>query len=145
MDGAQVGVLEEWNKVGLSSLLKGKHGWALESEFLFEFVSEFADWIRSLITESLEGQLSDEQAGGLLIFPNLSKSDGSGAETMGLFDACGDRSGLAGNLLGNQLLPGNLLGSGFSCCLFSSCHFNQYNVNEVQIWRLNRFRLNLIG
>jgi hypothetical protein len=33
---------------------------------------------------------------------------------MGFLDTSGDRGGLTGELLGNQLLPGNLLGSGFS-------------------------------
>ena len=32
MDGAQVGVLKQANKVGLSSLLEGKHSMALEAK-----------------------------------------------------------------------------------------------------------------
>ena len=43
VDGAQVGILEEGDEVGLGSFLKGKYGWALESEFLFELVSDFSN------------------------------------------------------------------------------------------------------
>ena len=54
VDGAQVGVLEEGDEVGLGSLLEGKHGRALESEFLLELVGNLSD-------QSLEGELSDEE------------------------------------------------------------------------------------
>ena len=54
MDSAEVGVFEEGDEVGLSSFLESQDGGALESEFLFEFVSDFSD-------ESLEGEFSDEE------------------------------------------------------------------------------------
>lgn len=44
-----------------------------------EILSDFTD-------ETLEGELPDKELGGLLVPPNLTKSDGSGAESMGLLD-----------------------------------------------------------
>lgn len=79
--------------------------------------------LEKVFTESLEGELPNQKVSGLLILPDLSQGDGSWAESVGFLDAGGDWGGLPGDLLGNQLLSGDLLGSGFSCCLFCSCHF----------------------
>ena len=92
MDGAQVGVIEQGNQVGFGSLLKGKHGRALETELLLELVGDLAD-------ESLEGQLADEEIGGLLVLPDLPEGYGSGLEAVGLLDTGGDGSGFPGDLL----------------------------------------------
>ena len=54
VDGAEVGVLEEGDEVGLGGFLEGEHGGALEPQFLLELVGDLAD-------ESLEGKLSDEE------------------------------------------------------------------------------------
>ena len=54
VDGAEVGVLEEGDEVGLGGFLEGEHGGALESEFLLELVGDFS-------YESLEGEFSDEE------------------------------------------------------------------------------------
>ena len=62
MDGAEVGVFEEADHVGFSGFLEGEDGRALESEVVLEFGSDFTD-------ESLEGELADEQLGGLLVLP----------------------------------------------------------------------------
>ena len=56
VDGAQVGVLEEANEVGLSSLLEGKNGRALESKITLEVLGD-------LTHETLEGELANEQVG----------------------------------------------------------------------------------
>lgn len=53
MDGAQVGVLEESNKVSLSRLLKSEDGRALESKVSLEVLGDFTN-------KSLEGELSDQ-------------------------------------------------------------------------------------
>jgi hypothetical protein len=50
MDGAEVGVLEEADKVRLSSLLKGKHSRALKAQISLEVLSDLAD-------EALKGSL----------------------------------------------------------------------------------------
>ena len=56
VDGAEVGVFEERNQVGLSCLLESQHCLALEPDFLFELSG-------ALPHQSLEGKLSDEQVG----------------------------------------------------------------------------------
>ena len=104
VDGAEVGVFEEGDEVGLSGFLEGEHGGALEAEFLLELVGDLAD-------ESLEGEFADEEVSALLVLPDLAESDGSGLEAVGLLHAGGDRGALAGDLLGHQLLAGHLLGS----------------------------------
>ena len=54
VDGAEVGVLEEADEVGLGGLLEGEHGGALEAEVGLEVLSNLPD-------ETLEGQLRKKQ------------------------------------------------------------------------------------
>ena len=82
VDGSQVGVLEEADEVGLSSLLERANGGALEAEVGLEVLSDLTD-------ETLEGELADEQLGGLLVAPDFTERDGSGPETMRLLDTSG--------------------------------------------------------
>ena len=114
MDGAEVGVLEEADKVGLSSLLEGEDGRRLEAEVGLEVLGDLAD-------EALEGELADEQLGGLLVATDLAERDGAGTVAVGLLDAAGGRgrlaSGLGGELLAGSLATGRLPGG-----LLSTCH-----------------------
>ena len=71
MDGAEVGVLEEGDEVGLDGLLKGADGGGLEAEVRLEVLSDLTD-------KALEGQLADEELGRLLVATDLTKSDGAG-------------------------------------------------------------------
>ena len=64
VDGAQVGVLEEANQVGLRGLLQGHHGRRLEAKVRLEVLSDLAH-------QSLEGQLADEQLRRLLVTTDL--------------------------------------------------------------------------
>ena len=104
VNGAQVGVLEEGNEVSLSSFLESKHSRALESELLLELMGDFSD-------ESLEGELSDEEISGFLVFSDFPEGDCSGFEAVGFLDSSGDWGALPGDFLGNQLFSGYLLGS----------------------------------
>lgn len=54
VDSAEIGVLEERNKVGLSCFLESQNSLTLESDFLFELSGDLTD-------QSLEGKLSDKQ------------------------------------------------------------------------------------
>ena len=56
MNGAQVSVLEQGHKVGLSCFLKGENSLTLESNLLFKLSG-------NLPHQSLEGELSDQQVG----------------------------------------------------------------------------------
>jgi len=114
VDGAEVGVLEETNEVGLSSLLEGTDGRGLEPEVGLEVLGDLAD-------EALEGELADEELGGLLVTPDLTEGDGSRAVAVGLLDSAGGRGGLAGGL-GGELLAGGLASSGLAGGLLGTSH-----------------------
>ena len=114
VDGAQVGVLEQTNQVGLAGLLEGHDGGALEAEVSLEVLGDLTD-------QALEGQLADEELSGLLVSPDLTESDGSWPVSVGLLDSSGSGSRLAGSL-GSQLLPGGLASGGLSCGLLGTGH-----------------------
>ncbi|CAH3044955.1 unnamed protein product, partial [Porites lobata] len=59
VDGAQVGVFKQTNKVSFASLLKSHHSRALETQIGLEVLSDFSH-------KTLEGQLADQQLGALL-------------------------------------------------------------------------------
>ena len=102
MDGAEVGVLKETAEVSLRSLLEGSNGGRLEAEIRLEVLGDLTD-------ETLEGELADEELGGLLVLADLTKGDGSRSETMGLLDS--SRGGGCGGLacgLGGDGLAGSL-------------------------------------
>eukprot|EP00095_Tigriopus_kingsejongensis_P011693 maker-scaffold578_size132436-snap-gene-0.33 protein:Tk11693 transcript:maker-scaffold578_size132436-snap-gene-0.33-mRNA-1 annotation:"histone h1" len=67
VDGAQVGVLEEADQVSLGGLLESHDGRRLETQVGLEVLSDLTD-------QTLEGQLADEQLGGLLVATDLSES-----------------------------------------------------------------------
>ena len=128
VDGAQVGVLEETDQVGLASLLKGHDGGALESQIGLEVLGDFTD-------QTLEWQFPDEQLGALLVPSDFSQSDGSWPVPVGFLDSSGSRGALTSGL-GGQLLPGGLASGGLSSCLLSSCHLDSivvYNDREIRV------------
>lgn len=106
MDGAQVGVFEEGDEVGLNGLLKSTNGGRLEAEVRLEVLSDFTD-------ETLEGELANQELSGLLVATDLTESDGSGLVAVRLLDTTGRRGGLAGSL-GGELLTGGLATSGLT-------------------------------
>ena len=114
VDGAQVGVLEQADQVGLGRLLQGHHGGALEAQVRLEVLGDLAH-------QTLEGQLADQQLGGLLVTTDLAESHRSGPVTMGLLHSTGGRSTLAGSL-GGQLLPGSLSSSRLAGSLLCTSH-----------------------
>ncbi|OIW22072.1 hypothetical protein TanjilG_02635 [Lupinus angustifolius] len=114
VDGAQVGVLKETNQVGLGRLLQGHDGAGLESQIGFEVLRNFSN-------KALEGELPDEKLSALLVTTDLTKSDGTGAVTMGLLDTSGGRGGLAGSL-GSELLPRRLASGGLPGGLLGTGH-----------------------
>ena len=115
VDGAQVGVLEKTNKVGLASLLEGHDGGALEAEISLEVLGDLTD-------KTLEGQLADQKLSGFLVTTDLTESDGSRPVTVGLLDTSGGWCTLASGL-GGQLLAGSLSSGRFTGGLLGTCHF----------------------
>jgi hypothetical protein len=71
VDGAEVGVLEEPDEVGLGGLLQRGDGGALEAEVGLEV-------LRDLPHQALEGELADEQLRALLVIADLPERDGVG-------------------------------------------------------------------
>jgi histone H3 len=94
VDGSKVGVLEERDEVSLGRLLEGEDGRRLEAEVGLEVLS-------NLTNKTLEGELADEELSRLLVATNLTKSDGTGAVTVGLLDTAGRGGRLAGSLSGD--------------------------------------------
>lgn len=107
VDGAEVGVLEETNKVSLRGLLEGHNGRSLETQIRLEVLGD-------LTHEPLEGQLANEELSALLVPTDLTESHGTGAVSVGLLHAAGGRGGFAsrlgGKLLAGSLTPGTLTG-----------------------------------
>lgn len=64
MDGAEVGVLEETDEIGLGSLLESKNGRRLETEIVLEVLGD-------LTYKTLEWKLADKQLGALLELADL--------------------------------------------------------------------------
>jgi len=114
VDGAQVGVLEQPDQVGLTGLLKSSNGGRLEPEISFEILSDLSH-------ETLEGQLPDEQLSGLLVSSDLTKSDCSWPVSVGLLHSSCGGGGLPGSL-GGQLLPGSFSSGGFTSGLLGTGH-----------------------
>ena len=114
VDGSQVGVLEQTNQVRLGGLLEGQDGGSLEAEIGLEVLSD-------LTHKALEGELADQELGGLLVASDLTKSDGSGSVSVGLLDTSGGGGALAGSL-GGELLAGGLASGGLSCGLLGTGH-----------------------
>jgi len=114
VDGAQVGVLEETDEVGLAGLLEGHDGGGLEPEVGLEVLGDLPD-------QTLEGQLADEELGGLLVAPDLTESHGTGPVPVGLLDTAGGGCALASGL-GGQLFPGGLATGGLAGGLLGTSH-----------------------
>jgi len=115
MNSSQVGVLEERDEVSLSSFLESHNGGGLEAEIGLEVLSDFTD-------EPLEGELADEELGGLLVTPDLTESDGTGAESVGLLDTTsGGLCGLSRGL-GCELLTGGFASGRFAGGLLGASH-----------------------
>jgi hypothetical protein len=70
MDGSQVGVFKETDEVRLTGFLESSDSRRLESQVCLEILG-------NLTNETLEGELTDQELGRLLVTTNFTKSDGS--------------------------------------------------------------------
>ena len=142
VDGAQVGVLEQPNQVGLAGLLKksgseatkyflqrdqdfhlqGTDGSGLEPQVSLEILSNLPD-------QPLEGQLADQQLGGLLVTPDLTESDCAGPVPMGLLHSSCGRSRLPG-CLRCQLFPGRLASCRLTRSLLRTSHLSAVSATQ---------------
>jgi histone H3 len=116
VDGAEVGVLEETNEVGLGSLLQREDGTALEAEVGLEVLGNLADQalegepaggererlerqarggsVRQALKEAPEllkyiiDALANQELSALLVLADLAESDSPRAVAVGLLHAC---------------------------------------------------------
>ena len=114
VDGAQVGVLEQTDEVGLAGFLQGHDGRALETQVGLEVLGDLTD-------QTLEGQLADEELGGFLVSSDLTESDGAGPVSVGLLHTAGGGCRLPRSL-GGQLLARSLSSGGLAGGLLGTCH-----------------------
>ena len=117
VDGAQVGVLEQADKVGLRCFLQGKNGRALEAQVRFEVLGD-------LTHQTLEREFADEQISALLVASDFAKRDGTGTVAVGLLHTTGGGGGLAG-CLGGELLAGRFASGRFAGGLLGTGHFRE--------------------
>ena len=96
------------------SHLESSNGSRLEPEVGLEVLG-------NLPHQTLEGQLPDEELGGLLVPPDLTEGDGAGAVPMGLLDSARRGRRLPGSL-GGELLPGGLASGGLTGGLLCTGH-----------------------
>ena len=80
MNGTQVGIFEKGNKVSLDRLLESTDSGRLEAEVRLEVLCNFTD-------QTLEGQLPNQQLGGLLVPTDLTEGDGSYGTLVIIIDA----------------------------------------------------------
>ena len=138
VDGAQVGILEETDQIGLACLLESSNSRRLESQVGLEVLGD-------LTNESLEGQFADQELSGLLVATDLTESDRTWSVTMRLLDSSGGWCALAGSL-GGQLLSWRFSSCRFTSGLLGSGHF--FLVDSIAflttIDKLNYLRINYI-
>lgn len=70
VDGAEIGIFKERDKIGLDGFLEGTDGRRLEAEIGLEVLSNFTN-------KTLEWQLADQKLCRFLVTTNLTKSNSS--------------------------------------------------------------------
>ena len=108
MERTEVSVLEEADEEGLGRLLQGEDGVALEPDKVHILV--LGNALGDLADEALEGELADEELGGLLVLADLTESDGTGPVAVGLLLATDDGVGFP------SCLEGELGARGLASC-----------------------------
>ena len=127
VDGTQVGVLKETNKVSLTSLLESHDSRGLESKVSLEVLGNFSH-------QTLEWQFSDEELSGLLVSSDLTEGNSSRPVSVGLLDSSSGWSRFSCSL-GGQLLSWSLSSSRFSCSLLGTSHGDSSDETELKaVW-----------
>jgi hypothetical protein len=122
MDGTQISVLKQADKVSLRGLLQRKHRRALEPEIGLEV-------LRYLANESLERKLADEQLRGFLVLADLPEGHCPWPVPVGLLHSARGWGRLA-CCLGGQLLAGSLASRRLAGCLLGTRHSCNGNGKE---------------
>ena len=124
MNGAEVSILKQTNKISFSGFLKSRNSAALESEICFEILSDFTN-------KSLEWKLPYQKFSALLVLADLTKCDSSRTESVWFLDSSGCRSRFASSF-GGKLLPWCFAAGGFASSLLGTSH-----------WRIEELKLEI--
>jgi histone H3 len=116
MDGTKIGILKERNEVSFNGFLEGTDGRRLEAKVGLEVLSDFTN-------ETLEGELSDQKLGRLLITTDLTESDGTRLISVRLLDTTMAWGTLTSSLM-SKLLTRSLSSSRFTGGLLGTSHRN---------------------
>jgi len=140
VDGAEVGVFEETDHVGLGGFLEGEDGGRLESKVVLEVSGDISD-------ESLEGELADEELSGFLELSDFSEGNCAGSESVGSLDTTGS---LLGGSLGGNVLSGVFTSSRLACGHLGTGHIYYLKlitelIVQARFKRNNLKSCNLIG
>jgi histone H3 len=122
VDGAQVGIFKEGDKVGLDGFLEGTDGRRLEAKIRLEVLS-------NLTNQTLERQFADQELGGLLVATDFTKSDGTWLVSVWLLDTSRSWGGFTSSL-GSKLLTWSFATGGFTSGLLGASHFNRSKFYE---------------
>ena len=93
VDGAQVGVFKQTDKISLACLLKSHHGRTLEAQVGLEVLSDFSH-------KTLEWKFAYQQLGRFLVTTDLTKGDCTRPVTMRFLDSTSGRRALTSCLCG---------------------------------------------
>ena len=107
VDGAEIGILKEGDKVSLNRLLESADGRRLETQVGFEVLGDFTD-------KTLEGKLADQEFGGFLVATDLTESDGTRLVAVRLLDTTSGHWGGFTSGLGSEMLTWGFATSGLA-------------------------------
>ena len=124
MDGAQVGVLKQGNKVSFAGFLKSSYSRALESQVSLEILGDFTN-------QTLEWELADEKLSGLLVTTDLTESHSSRLVAVRLLHSTSGRGTLA-CCFGGELLPWGLASSRFAGGLLGTSHCRNESESRIR-------------
>lgn len=117
MLGTELGVNEEVDEIVLGGFLESLDGETLETDVGLVVVLDE-------VTNKLgEGELADQEIGGLLILLDFTSGDDTLFGAADLLDTRGGSGGLTSCLTGDGLTGSLGGGGGLACCVFGTSHF----------------------
>merc|ERR1712215_339208 len=123
VDGTQVGILKQANKVGFTRFLESHHSGGLEPQISLEILS-------NLPHQPLEWQFPDQQLRRLLVPPDLPKSHSARTVPVRLLDSSSSWSRLPSRFSG-KLLPWSFPSCRLTSSLLGSGHYYKTQLTVI--------------
>lgn len=117
VNGAEIGIFEQSNKVSLARFLQSHNGRALEAKIGLEILGD-------LTNQSLEREFANQQLRAFLVATNFTKSNSSRTVTMRLLHTSSCGRALTRSFR-RQLFTRGLATGGFASSLLGSCHLER--------------------